>query len=436
MVAEEYRVPDADEPASADVPRRNGARRRALVVLILLFALIGAAWTAWWRYAGQHQESTDNAYVAAHVVQVTPQTAGTIAAIGAEDTDFVRAGQLLIRLDTADARIALEQAEADLAQAVRAARLMYASSGALAAAVTQREAELAKTEEDLKRRENLAGRGAITRESLEHSRSEVLGARAQLAQAREQLAANQVLTDGIEIAAQPGVRRAAARLRETHVALARMEIRAPVSGHIARRAVQVGQRVAAGAPLMAIVALDEVWVDANFKEAQLEHMRIGQPATLTADLYGRGIEFRGRVAGLAAGTGSAFALLPPQNASGNWVKVAQRVPVRIALDPAQLKANPLQLGLSMRVKVDISDAGGERLPAQPRAARAEPPKGADPVPAAAEARVRAIIAEHAGRAVQRAGAEPLRQRAEGEPPGQRAEGDSERQRAAARLSPP
>lgn len=376
----------------------GGARRRALILLLLVVIAAAAGWAWWWNEHLRWVESTDNAYVGANIVQVTPQAAGTIAQVAVSDTEFVKAGQLLVRFDAADARIALDEAEAALAQAVREARLLYASSGALEAAVAHREAELARAEDDLRRRENLITRGVITRETLEHARSDAASARAQLNAAREQLVANRVMTEGVAIEAQPAVRRAAARVREAQVALSRIEIRAPVSGYVARRTAQVGQRVAAGAPLMAIVGLDEVWVDANFKEAQLERLRVGQPVELAADLYGRDVTFRGRIAGLSPGTGSAFALLPPQNASGNWVKVTQRVPVRIALDTAQLKANPLQVGLSMRATVDVRDVAGARL-ATPVAstAPASSSPAVDPVSAAAEARVREIISQHAGK---------------------------------------
>ncbi len=370
------------------------SRRRALSVLILLFAVAGAAWAAWWQLVGRYYESTDNAYVAGNLVEVTPQVAGTVIAIGADDTDRVQAGQMLVRLDAADAQVALDQAEAELARAVRDVRTLYANNLALAAGVRVREAELQRADEGLARRAALAEKGMVTREDFENARAAAAAARAALGAAREQLAANRTLTDRVRVEDHPDVLRAGARVREAFLALKRVEIPAPVTGYVARRSVQVGQRVAPGAPLMAIVPLEQLWVDANFKEAQLREMRIGQPVRLSADLYGSKIEFHGKVAGLAAGTGGAFALLPPQNATGNWIKVVQRLPVRIALDPQELRAHPLRIGLSMQAEVEIRDASGTQWAVAPRGAAAYATQAFVAPVAEAEARVRAIIAAH------------------------------------------
>lgn len=378
----------------APVSRRRGV----LLGLLLLSMAGGAAWAAWWHLTGQWYESTENAYVAGHLVQVTPQLAGTVVAVGADDTERVVAGQVLVRLDAADAQVALGQAEAQLAQAVREIRTLYARNGALEALEAQRSSELAKAEEDLARRSPLAASGAVSREDIEHARNAVVTGRAALAAAREDFATNRARTEGTSVTNHPGVATAAARVRDGFLALQRTEIAAPVAGFVARRTVQVGQRVAPGAVLMAIVPLEGVWVDANFKEVQLRNMRIGQPVLLSADLYGSRIEYRGRVTGLAAGTGGAFALLAPQNATGNWIKVVQRLPVRIALDSAQLTAHPLMIGLSMRVEVEVRDTAGTQLAAAPRGAL--PP--APGVPATqmreAEARIQAVIAANLGTA--------------------------------------
>ena len=375
-----------------------GRRRRGvLVVLFLVFATLAIGWALWWHLTGRWHESTDNAYVAGHVVQVTPQQAGTVVAIGADDTDRVQAGQVLVKLDATDARVALAQAEAHLAQAVREVRTFYARNAALEALQAQRASELAKAEEDLARRSPLAATGAVSKEDVEHARNAVETARAALAASREDLVTNRVRTDGISIAKHPGVAAAAGRVREAFLALQRTEIVAPVAGYVARRTVQVGQRVASGALLMAVVPLDSVWIDANFKEVQLRDMRIGQPVRLTADLYGNRAEYRGRVAGLAAGTGGAFALLPPQNATGNWIKVVQRLPVRIALEPGQLAAHPLLVGLSMHVDVEIRDTGGAQLAAAPRANPAWAPAALARPTEDAEARVQALIAANLGK---------------------------------------
>ena len=375
-----------------------GRRRRGvLVVLFLVFATLAIGWALWWHLTGRWYESTDNAYVAGHVVQVTPQQAGTVVAIGADDTDRVQAGQVLVKLDATDARVALAQAEAHLAQAVREVRTFYARNAALEALQAQRASELAKAEEDLARRSPLAATGAVSKEDVEHARNAVETARAALAASREDLVTNRVRTDGTSIAKHPGVAAAAGRVREAFLALQRTEIVAPVAGYVARRTVQVGQRVASGALLMAVVPLDSVWIDANFKEVQLRDMRIGQPVRLTADLYGNRAEYRGRVAGLAAGTGGAFALLPPQNATGNWIKVVQRLPVRIALEPGQLAAHPLLVGLSMHVDVEIRDTGGAQLAAAPRANPAWAPAALARPTEDAEARVQALIAANLGK---------------------------------------
>ncbi|WP_374673323.1 efflux RND transporter periplasmic adaptor subunit [Ideonella sp.] len=356
------------------------ARRRGLVGVALVVALAGASWGVWHWLHGRHHETTDNAYVAGNVVQITPQVGGTVVAILADDNDRVKAGQPLVRLDTADMRVALEQAEAQLAQTVREVRSLYAGNATLQAQVALREADLARAQaeqrraqEDVDRRAPLVATGAVGREEYEHAtaqlaavRSAAAAAQSAVLAAREQLATARVMTEGTTPTQHPNVQRAAARVREAALALQRADLPAPIDGHVARRAVQVGQRVQAGAPLMTVVALDRLWVDANFKEGQLADLRIGQPAELVADVYGTRVVYHGRVAGLGAGTGSAFALLPAQNATGNWIKVVQRVPVRIALDPAELAAHPLRIGLSMEVTVDTADTGGATLASTPR----------------------------------------------------------------------
>jgi membrane fusion protein (multidrug efflux system) len=244
---------------------------------------------------------------------------------------------------------------------VRQVRGLYASDAQLAATVAQREADLSRAEQDLARRERASANGAVSREELEHARDSIATARAALASAREQLRGSRALVDGTTVAAHPDVRAAAAKVHEAYIAYARTSVPAPVSGFVAKRSVQVGQRVSAGTALMAVVPLDKVWVDANFKESQLADVRVGQPAAVVADLYGGKVEYHGQVAGFGAGTGAAFALLPAQNATGNWIKVVQRVPVRVALDAKELAAHPLQIGLSLRVDIDTHDRAGARL---------------------------------------------------------------------------
>ena len=353
-----------DEPGM----RSNGRRRTALAGVILVFALAGIGWGAWWWLAGRWSESTDDAYVGGNVVQVTPQAAGTVVAVYADDTDFVKAGDELVRLDRADAQVALEQAEAQLARTVRQVRGYYATDAQLAATAAQRESDLARAQQDLARREAAAPSGAVSREEIEHARDALAAARAALAAAREQRMVNLALTDGTTVAEHPDVKAAAAKVHEAYIAFSRTTIAAPVSGYVAKRSVQVGQRVSAGSPLMAVIPLEQVWVDANFKESQLADVRVGQAAKVSADLYGGRVGFKGKVSGFGAGTGAAFALLPPQNATGNWIKVVQRVPVRIALDPAELAAHPLQVGLSLRVEIETRDRSGPRLPQAARTA--------------------------------------------------------------------
>jgi membrane fusion protein (multidrug efflux system) len=369
----------------------RGKRRRWLAIAIGGFAAIGIVWGIYWALALRYVQSTDDAYVSGNVVQITPQISGTVVTIGADDTQFVQAGETLVRLDDADSKVALDQAEAQLARTVREVRSLFATSAQLQSSVTIRQAELATAEADLARRERLASSGAISGEELQHAREAVSGARAGLAGAQEQFAANRARVDRTTIEDHPDVKNAAAHVRDAYLAYARTALPAPVAGFVAKRAVQLGQRVSPGAPLMAIVPLDQVWVDANFKEPQLATMRIGQGVTLKADLYGNKIEFHGAVSGFGAGTGSAFSLLPAQNATGNWIKIVQRVPVRIALDPQELAAHPLQIGLSMQVDVDTHQRDGVRLPQQTPAS-ASSTNVYDAIDAAAAQRVKSIIA--------------------------------------------
>ncbi len=359
---------------------RPRARRLALGWIAGVVAVAALASATYWFVVLRHTESTDNAYVQGNVVQITPQIGGTVIAIGADETERVKAGATLVRLDPADADVALEQAEAALAQTVREVRTLYANNDTLRSQVTVREAEvaraqaeLARAQADATRRAPLVASGAVSDEEAAHASTQVAAARAALesaqsalAAARDQLAAGQTMTEGVAIAQHPNVLRAAARVHEAYLARRRIDLPAPIDGVIAKRSVQVGQRVGPGMPLMTMVALDSLWVDANFKESQLGRIRVGQPVTLQADVYGSKVEFHGKVEGLGAGTGAAFALLPAQNATGNWIKIVQRVPVRIALERKELVAHPLRVGLSMEVSVDVADTSGAALAPAPR----------------------------------------------------------------------
>jgi len=349
-------------PKTAAAPKAN-RRWRWLGALGAILVTAGAVYGAYWAQVLRYHQATDDAYVGGNVVQITPQISGTVVAIGADDTQFVKAGQPLVRLDPADARVALDQAEAQLARTVRDVRNLYATSSQLGAAAQMRQTELAAAQSDLARRQRLGATGAVSGEELQHATDSVRTAQAQLTAAEQQLAANRARVDGTTLKDHPQVRDAAAAVRNAYLTLERTELDAPVAGLIARRNVQLGQRVSPGTPLMAVVPLDQVWVDANFKEPQLAHMRIGQPVKLTADLYGGGVVYHGTIAGFGAGTGAAFSLLPAQNATGNWIKIVQRVPVRIALDPHEIAAHPLQVGLSMKADVDVrGGTEGTRLP--------------------------------------------------------------------------
>jgi membrane fusion protein, multidrug efflux system len=406
-------------PGAAAPVAAPATRRRALGLIATLVVLAALVWGIWHWLTGRHSETTDNAYVQGNVVQITPQVAGTVVAILADEADSVAAGAPLARLDPADAQVALARAEAQLAQTVRSLRGTYANSATLAAQVGQREAELGRTQTellraqaDVARRAPLLASGAVGQEEFAHAQAQLAAAQsgqaaaqAALAAARQALAAQQTQTDGVSLAQQPAVAEAAARVREAYLALRRSTLPAPMAGVVAKRNVQIGQRVAAGTPLMTLVALDQLWVDANFKEPQLARLRIGQPATLSADVYGRQVSFSGRVAGLGAGTGAAFALLPAQNATGNWIKVVQRVPVRIALDAAELARHPLRLGLSMQVAVDVSDTSGPTLATGTRSTPVAQTTVFDVLTEAADAEVARIIATHGGAAL-RGGASP------------------------------
>jgi len=387
---------------------RNGRRVLLLSLLIGLFLAAGIGYGIYWALVARYAETTDDAYVGGNLVQITPQVSGTVLAIGADDTDYVKAGQTLVELDQADSRVALDQAEAALARSVRQVRNLMATTGEIEANVALREAELARTRADLARRAPLATSGALPVEELQHARDAVMSTQAALEAARQQLAAHRTLLDRTTVETHPDVQSAAARLREAYLAYARTALPAPVSGIVARRSVQVGQRVGPGTPLMAVIPLDQVWVDANFKERQLLNLRAGQAVKLFADIYGSAVEFHGRVAGFGAGTGSAFALLPPQNATGNWIKVVQRVPVRIALDPAELAQHPLQLGLSMEVEVDTHERDGELRPMAARTAPAYQTKAYASLAELADQRVAAVIKANGGdaRALPRSSKQP------------------------------
>jgi len=389
---------DGSKPESTNPVVNNAAnstRRRRLGVLAAAVTLALIGYGAWWAAVGRHYQSTDDAYVNGDMVQITSEVPGTVTALGVDDTQSVQRDQTLLELDPADARIAMDNAEANLARAVRQVRTVFAQSAQLRAQITERETALKRAQDDFKRRADLTRDGAVSNEELAHSKDTITQLQASLAAAQEQLNATSAQVDGTTVQNNPQVLAAEAAVRDAALALQRTRIAAPIAGVVARRSVELGQRVAAGTPLLAVVPLEDVWVDANFKEVQLQDMRVGQPVTLHSDVYGSATTYHGRLAGLSAGSGSAFALLPAQNASGNWIKIVQRVPVRIALDAQELKAHPLRVGLSMNVEVDVRDASGSvianQVRAQPLPKQAS--RGNDP---AVETRIAQIIAANDG----------------------------------------
>ncbi|MEO5796672.1 MAG: efflux RND transporter periplasmic adaptor subunit [Rhodoferax sp.] len=413
-------------PVTPEAAAANPQRKKSLITIAAVVVLAGLGWIAYDAVIASHYEDTDNAYVQGNVIQITPQVGGTVMAILADDTDFVKAGQPLVKLDPADSKLALDQAEANLAQAVRQVRTFYANNGTLTAQIALRTAdvtrsqtdiaraqsEVARAQDDLRRRQALTGNGAVSKEELSHAQTQlataqsglssvqasVAAAQAGVAAAKEQLTSNQAMTDGTSIDQHPSVLAAAAKVREAYLASQRAAILAPVDGYVAKRTIQLGQRIAAGTPMMSIIPLSQVWVDANYKEVQLRNIRIGQSVKLTADLYGKKMEYTGTVAGLGVGTGAAFALLPAQNATGNWIKVVQRVPVRIALDPQQLVSHPLRVGLSMDATIDVTKQDGQMLAEAPRSvALSTMQVGATPE-SAADADVQRVITANLGHA--------------------------------------
>lgn len=382
MSETETQVAAAEVAADEGAAARKSARRTWFIRLGLAVALAAAGYGLWYLVVGRNHVGTDNAYVNAEMAQITPLVSATVTAVHVKDTQFVKAGTVLVELDPANARIAYAQAEADLAAARRRFRQTVATSGALSAQVSARvadiaqaaahldasRAELDKARVDLQRRETLAGSGAVSGEELtsarrawSSARASVAAAQAAVAQAQSgrtaasgQLAANDAMVSGLSEETDPGVLAAKARLEAARLDLLRTTIKAPIDGVVTRRQVQVGQRVAQGVPIMTVIPMASVYVDANFKERQLRRVRVGQPAEVTADIYGSDVTYHGKVAGIGGGTGAAMAIIPAQNATGNWIKIVQRLPVRIELDPREVAAHPLRVGLSTEVTIDVS----------------------------------------------------------------------------------
>ncbi len=344
----------------------NSRKRKVMLTGLTLLVILGGlgVW-GWHEVYGRWSESTDDAYVNGNVVEITPLVTGTVVSIGADDGDLVHEGQVLLNFDPSDAAVGLQSAEANLAKTVRQVRGLYSNVDGMKAQVEEQKSAVQKAQENFTRRKNLAAGGAISQEELSHARDDLTSAQSALSNAQHQLNTSSALVDDTVVSNHPDVKAAAAQLRQAYLANARTTLIAPVTGYVAKRTVQLGQRVQPGTALMAVIPLDQLWIDANFKETQLRDVRIGQPVDIEADLYGSAVKYSGTIDSLGAGTGSAFALLPAQNATGNWIKIVQRVPVRIHINAEELAKHPLRVGLSTQVEVNLHDQSGPVLAQQP-----------------------------------------------------------------------
>ena len=352
-------------PENAQDTSNPRKRKVMLTVLAILVLLAGVGVWAYHEFYGRWNESTDDAYVNGNVVEITPLVTGTVVSIGADDGDLVHEGQVLVNFDPNDAEVGLQSAQANLARTVRQVRGLYSNVDGMKAQVNAQQANVQKAQDNFNRRKNLAAGGAISQEELSHARDDLTSAQNALANAQQQLKTTSALVDDTVVSSHPDVMSAAAQLRQAYLNNSRSTLIAPVTGYVAKRSVQLGQRVQPGTALMAVIPLDQLWIDANFKETQLRDMRIGQPVDIEADLYGSDVKFSGTIDSLGAGTGSAFALLPAQNATGNWIKIVQRVPVRIHINAEELAKHPLRVGLSTQVDVNLHDQSGPVLAQQP-----------------------------------------------------------------------
>lgn len=353
---------------SSPQPKNSKKKNRKLAMSFAatLFIAIAVIYAIYWFVALRHHQTTDDAYVAGNQIQIMAQISGNVTTIYVDNTDLVNQGDILLALDATDAQQAYERAKTALANSVRETHQLIINNRQLSANIELKKTALNQAQHDLTRREKLGKAGAIGQEELQHARDAAASAKAELDVALQQYNANNALVLSTPLEQHPSVLHASSQLRDAWLTLQRTKVVAPVTGYVSRRSVQVGSQITVGSPLMVIVPADQVWVDANFKETQLANMRIGQPVTITSDFYGDDVVYQGTVVGLDMGTGSAFSLLPAQNATGNWIKVVQRLPVRIELDKQQIAKHPLRIGLSMDVTVDTADRQGPVLADKPR----------------------------------------------------------------------
>ncbi|HDZ2573134.1 TPA: HlyD family efflux transporter periplasmic adaptor subunit [Klebsiella pneumoniae] len=348
-----------NQPQTPDTIENKKKSSFSLLAAPVILLLVATGFV--WYFLQSSTERTEDAYVDGNIVQVTSQISGTVTSITADNTDHVTAGTTLVTLNPVDQEVRFERARTELAKATRIARTQYSQVQQLQSEVAQRQNDVQKARSDLARRSGLAASGAVSREEISHAEDVFKNAQDALNASKQSLQQRLAMVDGTQLRTHPDVLAAAANLRDAYIARTRTTIPSPVEGTIAKRSVQLGQRINPGVSLMSVIPLNQLWVNANFKESQLEHLRIGQPAELTTDVYGSSVVYHGRIIGLDAGTGSAFSLMPAQNATGNWIKVTQRVPVRIALDPQEIARQPLRIGLSMHVAVNTEDRKGKTV---------------------------------------------------------------------------
>jgi membrane fusion protein (multidrug efflux system) len=378
---------------AAQTPNRQ--RRFWFIILGAVVLVAAVIYGIYWLLYSRYFEGTDDAYVGGNVVAITSKENATVLALHADNTQTVKQGQLLIEMDPAIATVNLQAAQANLARVVRMVKSQFSKSDSGAAQLNQARVALFQAQDDYQRRQKAFATQSVSGEELAHARDAVAAAQAMVSSAQGGLEQSNASIEGTDIAHNPDVLAAEAQLRASAIAYGHMRLIAPLDGVIAQRTVQAGQQVAAGTPLMAVVPLSNVWIDANFKEVQLARMRVGQPVEVKADIYGGGVVYHGHVEGLGAGSGSAFALLPPQNASGNWIKIVQRVPVRIALDPNEIKDHPLRVGLSVSVEADVRDQSGPLITSRVSGGTTRANTGEDSGPAA-DAMIAKILKANGG----------------------------------------